>query len=245
VDPFISAERKVSKIKGTGIQYLPGHVEPLTDLIIKEYLPSDEGLILDLGGGGLRFAIPVASQNRKITVVDSDKTGTDIDLIYSKLKKNKKVHLPDINLLRQNIKIENEDIFSFLENSIAKYSLIAAFRLIHFFNEKETDRFFRLVSFRIKKTGTLVLSGFSIFEEDDSTYNEIYCNSEPVSGNEYYRKFFNNISALKIQQEQNLSQYFQMFSEDYINGITRKYNFKMIVGGLPSTRVVRGYIFTI
>jgi hypothetical protein len=244
MDTFISAERKVSKIKGTGIQYLPGHVEPLADLIIKEYLPSDAGLILDLGGGGLRFAIPVALQNRKITVVDTDSSGTDLDLIYNKLKKNKKVNLPDINLLRLNINIENEDIFGFLENSKAKYSLITAFRLIHFFNEKETDRFFRLVSFRIKKTGTLVISGFSRFEEDDSTYNEIYCNSEPVSGNYYYRKFLNNISALKIRQEQNLSLYFQIFSEEYLNEIIKKHNFKMIVGGLPSTRIVRGYIFT-
>ena len=143
---FISKERKIAGIKGLGIQYIPGHVEPFIDLIIKDHMPDKGGIILDLGGGGLRFAIPVALTNRKITVVDLDPSGLDIDIIYSKVLANDKEQIPDAEILKKNISVEIISVFDYLKSSKQTYSLITSFRLIHFLSEIEVEFFFTLIS---------------------------------------------------------------------------------------------------
>ena len=242
-DLFISKERKVSAINGTGVQYIPGHFEPLVDLIIDKYLPKNRGGILDLGGGGLRFAIPVASLNKKITVVDLDRSSLNIELIFSRMRINGLTDYSDLGVLKNNILPVVDDVFHFLETAKTSFSLITAFRLIHFFNEKETDSFFRLVSRRLKKGGIIVISAFTQYDNDNATCNEIFINSEPVSENLFYRKFSGNCITEKIRGEQNLSPLVHLFSEDYLKSYLKKYNLKMVSGSLPSTRIVRGYIF--
>ena len=74
---FIAKHRRFSQQPGCGVQYIPGHIEPFVDLVLKEFLPP-EGDLLDLGGGGLRFALPVALGGRAITVVDLDGGGLDV-----------------------------------------------------------------------------------------------------------------------------------------------------------------------
>ncbi len=180
---FISRERKLSGIKDTGIQYIPGHLETFVDLIIEKYLPNPEGPVLDLGGGGLRFAIPMASLDKKITVVDLDESSVNIDFIFSRMIENGFSKHIDINILKKNILPIVDDIFQFLEKTRIRYYLITAFRLIHFFNENEVDRFFGVISKRLKKECLLVISAFSKFSERDSEYNEIFTNSEPIDGN--------------------------------------------------------------
>jgi SAM-dependent methyltransferase len=241
---FISAERKLSIIKNTGIQYIPGHIEPLVDLIIDKYLPGDNGDLLDLGGGGLRFAIPVASLNRKIIVVDLDKTALDIDLIFSKMKENGFADFFDLNLLKKNILTVVDDVFNFIETTKVSYSLITLFRVIHFFNENEVDHLFNLLSKRLRKDGKLVVSAFSQYNDDNTTQNEIFSNSKPFLRNVFYRKFIENNNTEKIQKEQNLGPLVHLFSEDYLKVYGEKHHLKLITGNLPSTRIVRGYIFT-
>ena len=243
-DLFISPERKISRIKNTGIQYIPGHTEPLVDLIINNYLPDDNGNILDLGGGGLRFAIPVASLHKKITVVDMDVSSVDIDLVFSRMKKNGLSDYNDISILEKKILIIVDDIFHFLSKTHKNYSLITALRLIHFFNEEETDHFFMLISKRLKKNGKLIISAFSKYNDDNLTNNEIFTYSKPFNRNIYYRKFNKNITTKKIQKEQNLGPLVHLFSDNYIKKYSMKYDLKLLKTNLPSTRIVRGYIFT-
>jgi cyclopropane fatty-acyl-phospholipid synthase-like methyltransferase len=242
-DLFISKERKPSKIAGTGIQYIPGHIEPFVDLVIKNYLPPEREEILDLGGGGFVFAIPVAALNRNITVVDMDPSGLDLKLIYQRIGENGHPIIPDYNFLREKIQIEIRNIFDYLRAAKSFYPLITAFRLIHFFDEQEVDLFFHLVSERLNYHGKLILSAFTKYIEDDKVYNEIYLNSEPVKNNDFYRRFSDSNVAADIQKVQNLGSCFHVFSEDYIKGIAEKANLKLIFANLPSTRIVRGYIF--
>ena len=241
---FISSERKLSKIKNTGIQYIPGHTEPLIDMIKDKFLPVDNENILDLGGGGLRFAIPVASLNKKIIVIDLDESAVDIDLIYSRMRKNRLPVFTDIHILKKNIIPVVDDVFHFLDTTEIRYSLITAFRLIHFLNEKGIDRFFRLVSDRLIEGGKFVVSAFIQYDGDNATNNEIYSNSEPYKGNVFYRKFYRNSLAEKIQTDQNLGPLVHLFSEKYLNEYGMKHNLRMIACNLPSTRIVRGFVFT-
>ena len=243
-DFFISPERKLSGTKNKGIQYIPGHTEPLVDLIVNEYLPDNNEPILDLGGGGLRFAIPVASLNKRITVVDLDESSVNIDQIFSRMRENELTDYNDLNILKKNIEIIVDDVFHFLETTDENYSLITAFRLIHFFNEKEIDKFFGFISDRLRNNGRIIVSGFVQNDSDNITKNEIFNNSRPVGDNLYYRLFNKSNLADKIQKEQNLSPMVHLFSEDYLMEYCNKYKLKLVASNLPSTRIVRGFIFT-
>jgi hypothetical protein len=240
---FIAKERKVTTVDGTGIQYIPGHIEPLVDMVIENNLPVS-GQILDLGGGGLRFAIPVAEKNKKITVVDLDSSGLDINIIYNKMIENNIEDLPDLELITQNIIIKVDNVFNFLKNTNTIFSLITSFRLIHFFSEKDVVELFKLISKKISDHSKLIISAITPFNEDNITYNDIYLNSKPVSKNIYYRKFMTNELANKIQTEQNLGDYIHLFTADYIESYANKFNFKLIESNLPSTKIVRGFIFS-
>jgi 2-polyprenyl-3-methyl-5-hydroxy-6-metoxy-1,4-benzoquinol methylase len=240
---FISNERKISNILGTGIQYIPGHIEPFVDLVINNYLPGEKSHILDLGGGGLRFAFPAALLNRKVTVVDLDPSGIDLEVISRKINEVGRFGFYDKNILKENIHVEICNCFDYLEKSRNSFLLITAFRLIHFFTEEEVIHFFQLVSQKLKKKGRLIVSAFSMFNSDDNSLNEIYLNSEPVRNNNLYRKFFKNESALAIKNGQNLGDYFHVFTYDYLKEIGERVNLKLEMGNLASTRVVRGYVF--
>lgn len=241
---FISRERRLSGIKNTGVQYIPGHTEPLIDLIIDQYLPKDGGKILDLGGGGLRFAIPVASLNYKVTVVDLDPTGLDLNLIYSRMEENGCLEFPNFRLISKNIKLCVDDVFNFLDVSKVNYSLITAFRLLHFFNINEVDTFFKLLEKRIMNDGKIVISTLSPFEENNETYNEVFENTLSIKDNIFYRKFNRSSGAKKLRKEQNLGHSIHLFTENYLKSIAERNGFKMITGNLPSTRIARGYVLT-
>jgi hypothetical protein len=239
---FISKERKVSAVPGTGVQYIPGHVEPLVDLIVNDFLPFSGG-ILDLGGGGMRFAIPVALADKKITIVDLDRTGLDIDLIHEKMKGNNMEEVPDIFLLKKNIIIINEDIFNFLFYTTYTYALITAFRIIHFFSESEIKKFFNLVSSKIAPGGKIVISALTQYDEDNKKFNEVYVNSRPVSPeNKYYREFTDSDAANRIQQEQNLSKRIHLVSCEYLEKLLEPTMLKIAYYDIPSTKIVKGYI---
>jgi hypothetical protein len=229
---FISKERKVSTLSGTGIQYITGHVEPLIDLVINNYLP-ESGNILDLAGGGLRFGIPVAMSKRKITVVDLDPSGVNIPVIFSKLKKNKYSDLPDLKTLKKYIKVKIDDVIHYLNNSNEKYSLITSFRLIHFFKEDNVSEFFRLISNQLSDDGLLIISAITPFIEDNKTPNELFINSSPVFNNIYYRKFIDSSLSRKIRNEQNLGEFIHFFTKDYLASYLNRYDLEIIKSELP------------
>lgn len=87
---YISSERRISCVKGTGVQYIPGHEETFVDYILESFLPN-MGEILDLAGGGLRFAIPVALKGRRIIVVDKDEGSLNIEGIVARVLANSRI----------------------------------------------------------------------------------------------------------------------------------------------------------
>jgi len=103
-DLFISNERKTSKVKGTGIQYIPGYIDPFVDFVIEKWLPVEKNSILDLGGGGFRFAISAAILNKNIIVVDLDPSGLDLELIYRRVNENGQIEIPVYDFLKEKIR---------------------------------------------------------------------------------------------------------------------------------------------
>lgn len=239
---FVSKERKISSKKGTGTQYLPGHDEPFVDFIIEKYLP-DSGNILDLGGGGLRFAIPVALRGKEVTVVDMDPDALDIATIVGRVNSIGKLHI-DLNTIRSLIKVENQNIFHYLKETNNQYSFISGFRVIHFNSSQMIAKLFSLVHSKLDKNGLFVVSANTIYNlPNTDEFNEIFLNSTELdSENSLYRKFNNTVEAESLREKQNLPQCVHFVDNQFVCSLAQAHGFEVIESDLQSTRVVRGYV---
>jgi 2-polyprenyl-3-methyl-5-hydroxy-6-metoxy-1,4-benzoquinol methylase len=239
---YISPERKKSMIKGSGIQYIPGHEEKFVDFIVRNYLP-DTGNILDIGGGGFRFAIPVAIKGKSITVVDLDKDSLDLEDIVNRVNKNGKM-LVELKMVQRLIQIKLQNFFDFLEKTKNYYSLITAFRVVHFCSPELISRFFILVYDKLDQNGIFAFSGITPYNfSNNQEFNEIYLNSTPIEAkNILFRKFESTPEANNIIKQQNLPSYIHLVDSQYIYSQARRYGFEVIESDLQSTRIVGGYV---
>lgn len=241
---FISKHRRLTSTSGHGVQYLPGHVEPFVDLIIDEYLP-DEGQILDLGGGGLRFALPVAASGRSITVVDLDPTGVDLEMVIERVNANEGSTLVAERLASW-IDPQVGDGLDFLTTTTQGFALITAFRLIHLFSPRHIEAFFRLAHQALDPDGYLAVSGMTAFNlplSDEPVCNEIYESSEPVNtGQPLYRRFSQDPSALEVRRAHNLAAETHLLDSEFVAGQARDSGFEVVVDAYKSTRIVAGFV---
>jgi SAM-dependent methyltransferase len=239
---YIAKERKKSSIKNTGIQYIPGHDDNFVDLVCQKYLPENER-ILELGGGGLRFAVPAALRGKDITVVDIDKEALNIPQIVKIVNENAKISVNADSIISR-INVVNEDIFYFLENTRKKYGLIVCFRVIHFFSPEQIERFFSLIENRITGSGILAISAMikNNFSREGEP-NEFFLNSSPVCGeNILYRRFEDTLEAESLRQNQNLPKNIHFIDEHFVNCKAEKFKYEIVVSNFLSTRIVNGYV---
>jgi hypothetical protein len=239
---YISPERKVSTVPGTGVQYIPWHNEPFVDFVVDNFLPPTGG-IADLGGGGLRFAMPVALKKRSVTVVDLDEAGLDIENIVKRSNEFGKLHI-ELSEIIPYITIKNDNIFSFLEKDNETYQLITAFRLMHFFSPTEIDTFFSMVSTKLSPNGTFAFSGVTSYNTTDKeTPNDIFINSTACDqDNPLYRKFNESPEAVAIRNSQNLAEYIHLIDKKFIDHLADKYHYIVAAADVPSTKIVAGYV---
>ncbi|MEJ2086675.1 MAG: class I SAM-dependent methyltransferase, partial [Acidobacteriota bacterium] len=186
---FVSPQRRLATHSGHGVQDLPGHVEPFVDLIVAEYLP-ERGRILDLGGAGFRFALPVALLGRSLMVVDPDPRGVDLDSIVTRVNANDGSLLVSRDLAEL-IDIRIADGLDFLVEQSARFSLITSFRVAHLFSPDQISRFFRLTAGALEPAGYLAVSGMTAHNlptDDEMEHNEVFENSAPIEiGQPLYR----------------------------------------------------------
>ncbi len=239
---YITEERRCSAIEGVGIQYIPGHDEKFIDYIVERYLP-EAGNIVDLGGGGFRFAIPVSLTGRNVTIVDIDSDGLDLPSIVERINQNGKMFI-DLKRIQNLIKINVQDIFQFLKMTPENYDLISAFRVLHFLSPIQMDEIFSLMTQKLNPEGVLAISSITLFDRSKSNdYNEFFMNSSVVDqGNFLYRKFYDNTEASRIRQKQNLPQYLHFIDNQFIGSMSSKYGLEVVESDVPSTRVVNGYV---
>jgi hypothetical protein len=237
---FISEERIFSNIIGTGVQYIPGHIDKFVDLIAEMYIPED-GEVLEVGGGGLRFALPVA-ERRPITVVDLDKASLNIEEILRKVSQNNKASI-STDLARSRITTVISGAHEYLSASRKSYVLIATFRFLHFFPTKELDSLFSLIRRRLERRGLFAFSGISFYELPFKIiFNLLYLNSIPVSGDRYLRNILDTEEGMKIRREQNLGKLIHFFDIDLVRQLAEKHHFEIVLAGFPSTKIVEGYV---
>jgi SAM-dependent methyltransferase len=241
---LISDERAFTSVQGTGVQYLPGHIEDFVDLIIKKYIPQG-GNILELGGGGLRFAIP-ACEKAIVKVVDLDPAGLEICNVMEKVKSNGKWTY-DENSTISHLSTEVSDALVFLRTTNEKYDLIVAFRLLHFLTPEQIDEFFLHTKRCLKPSGIFVFSGFSFYELPlQRRHNTLFENSAPAENakNIYFRKFQMGEEITKLRAQQNIGYFAHFFDNNHVAFLARKHNFRVLLSGFPSTGIVEGYILS-
>jgi SAM-dependent methyltransferase len=239
---YITKERKRSSLKGAGIQYIPGHDDPFIDFIVERYLP-ETGTLVDLGGGGLRFAIPVSLTGKKISVVDMDPDALDLDGIVKKINANGKL-LIDYEKIKNLIRIEVQDILPFLRMTPETYDLISAFRVLHFLSPDKVDELFSLISRKLNPGGLLAISAITPFDRSKATdCNEFYLNSSAVDpARILYRKFYDSSEANRIREEQNLSPFLHFIDGPFVSSTAERCGFEVLERDVRSTRVVSGYV---
>jgi SAM-dependent methyltransferase len=225
------------------VQYLPGHVEPFVDLVIGEYLPDDGG-ILDLGGGGLRFALPVALKGRPVTVVDVDPTGLDVEMVVQRVNENEGAEI-DPDAIVPLLELVEADVLDFLRTNTKEFALITAFRVAHFMSPLQVRELFTLVHRNLRADGTFVFSAMTPHDllEGGDRLNEVFLNSEPVSAETpLYRRFSVNREAAALRSEQNIGELVHLVDAKFVSDVSRGSGFEVVVSAHRSTRIVAGYV---
>ena len=91
--------------------------------------------------------------------------------------------------------------------------------------------------------GIFAFSGFSKFELPRcEVANSLFSNSTPVNGNRYYRQYKENKIINDIRAAQNIGKYSHFFDIEYVQKLSKKYHFEILLGGYPSTKIVEGYV---
>ncbi len=236
---FVAPERKTSTVKGTGVQYIPGHVDPFVDHVLSAYLNVSDRM-LDLGGGGLRFAIPAAIAGKSLTVIDLDSSAMNVDLIVDRVNKVGKLNL-DSQAIKPLITTIECDVISYLKKA-AIYDLITSFRFVHFLDLNQLTQFFKYTSRCLELGGRLAISGLALSKDSESK-NAIYELTEPVYEDDLmYRKWNEGDQARRVQKEQNLGPFVHFLNEDYVNRLAGNFGYQLIECDIYSTNVVRGYV---
>jgi hypothetical protein len=242
----VSKQRKISNLKETGIQYLPGHEERFMDKTIDLLGDMNKSLnILELGGGGLRFALSAIGLNNveHITIVEPD---------YYSLDYRKIIKLTDLPEHRSG-KSESKCTFfigtvqSFLSSMKPRinYDVIASFRMFHFFDPGSLDNIMLKLRDILCADGLLVFSGISSGDYNNpGEKNLLFNNSSPIKGQEHYRTVnVKNEEVLKTVAEQNLPRKLLFLDEVYVRSLMERCGFEKVLGPCKATRIVDGYIF--
>jgi spermidine synthase len=219
-------------------------VEPFVDLIIEEYLP-DEGEILDLGGGGLRFALPVAAAGRSITVVDLDPTVADLAMVVDRVNANEGSSLV-AEQLASLIERQVGDGLDFLTATTRSFALITAFRVIHLFSPRQIEEFFRLTYEALEPDGNLVVSGMTAFNlpvTEEQVFNEVFESSEPINeAQRLYRRFSKDQRASEVRKAHNLAVETHLLDSEFVAEQAHNFGFDVVVDAYQSTRIVAGFV---
>lgn len=241
---FISKHRRLTSRPGHGVQYLPGHVEPFVDLIIDRYLPA-AGEILDLGGGGLRFALPVAATGRSITVVDLDPTVVDLAMVVDRVNSNEGSGLV-ADELASLIERQVGDGLDFLATTTRSFALITAFRVIHLFSPRQIEGLFRLAHEALEPDGYLAVSGMTAFNlplAEKRAFNEVFESTEPVSDDQWlYRRFSEDPRAFEVRKAHNLAAKTHLLDSEFVAGQAHDSGLEVVVDAYKSTRIVAGFV---
>lgn len=240
-------QRKRSNMKGTGIQYLPGHTDEFVDFcanIIRES-KNDKMRILEIGGGGLRFVASIleCDKIKRIYIVDPDYYALDHRKIFDLAKLDSNYS----RLFKRKCSLFICNITEFLQliSTRMRFDYIISFRVFHFFSLRNFESIATKISNLLRNDGELFISGLSWRDNNlENEENILYANSVPIGGNKNYRKLDVTLpDVVEEKKRQNLRNRMLFFDCDFLDSIFKKNNLRRVGNEYVSSRVVNGYIY--
>ncbi len=243
---LISENKRLTKVKGTGVQFLPGYPEKFLDRVRSFIRNVDKKInILEIGGGGLIYLLSLIDESNigKYIVIEPDITSTN----YYDIIKHYNLNEDLIRCSENKSVIINTSAETFFRDFTLNLNIdvILCFRVAHFFTPYQFNEFITACHRTLKKGGFLIISaiGKTDYEERfGSSTNEFYINSDPIDGAIYYRSFSNNETGRKIIEDQNLKTNMLFFEKEYVENIFNRTGFKIAEGPIEATRIVDAYI---
>ena len=238
-------QRKIANGGGFGIQYLPGHVEPYMDHCLSLLAAAGAANILELGGGGLRFALPameLAALGR-LTVVDPDAVALSVARVAAE------VAVPAAWLDRAATVLEPwigsaQDFFWDLPAG-QSFDAVAAFRVFHFMTEAEFAATAAQVARCLVPGGLFLLSGLGRADHDcaDGADNDFFRASQPQP-TPWYRRIDDRDPAVARQlAAQNLGDHMLFMTPDWMDPLLSGLGFSRVEPPMAATRIVSGHVF--
>ncbi len=235
---FITKERALSDHKGGGVQYLPGHVEPFIDHVLEDFLSKGRfKSALDLGGGGLRFALPASKYLSRITVVDMDPDSMDVNRIIARMKE---VGNDAEGFHKEVIEPVAGSILDYVEKDELDFDMVLLSRVIHFLPPDDLERLVKSLG-KLPADSHVFVSAIVKTDKQTGRPNEFYRNTAPKVGDNF-RRFADSDEAIDLRKSQNLPNCLHIFTKDYLQRLFGT-QFSLVAEPIWATRTVQGFAF--
>ena len=245
---LISKNKRLAKVQGTGVQFLPGYPDRFLQKVRSFINNIDKDInIVEIGGGGLIYFLSLINEINiaRYLVVEPDITSTD----YCQIINHYNLGETTKRYVEQKGIILNTSAESFFCDFTLNFTVdvLLCFRVVHFFSPEQFSKFMAQCHRLLNNGGHLIITAIGKTDYSNrfgSSINELYQNSEPIAGQIYYRRFSNNETGRTIMEDQNLKPNMLYFEQDYVKSIFSRTGFEILEGPLEATRIVDGYILT-
>lgn len=245
---LISENKRLTKVLGTGVQFLPGYPDRFLRKVRSFINNIDKDInVVEIGGGGLIYFLSLIKEINiaRYLVVEPDITSTDYCEIIDHYNLGEDIR----RYVEEKGIILNASVESFFCDFTLNFNVdvLLCFRVVHFFSPEQFSKFMARCHRLLNEGGYMIITAIGKTDYGNrfgSTINEMYQNSEPIDGQTYYRRFSNKQTGRTIMQDQNLKPDMLYFEQDYVKSVFSQTSFEIIEGPLEATRIVDGYILT-
>lgn len=245
---LISENKRLTKVRGTGVQFLPGYPDRFLQKVRSFINDIDKEInVVEIGGGGLIYFLSLIKEINiaRYLVVEPDITSTDYHQIINHYNLGEDIKRG----VEQKGIILNASAKSFFSDIALNFNVdvLLCLRVVHFFSPEQFSEFMAQCHRLLNEGGYLIITAIGKTDYGNrfgSPVNELYQNSEPIDGQTYYRRFSNNQTGWTIMEDQNLKPDMLYFEHDYVKSVFSQTGFEILEGPLEATRIVDGYLLT-
>lgn len=245
---LISENKRLTKVRGTGVQFLPGYPDRFLQKVRSFINNLDKEInIVEIGGGGLIYFLSLIKETNiaRYLVVEPDITSTNYCEIINhyNLGENMKRYVEQKGII---LNAPAESFFSDLTVNF-NVDVLLCFRVVHFFSPEQFSEFMTRCHRLLNEGGCMIITAIGKTDYGNrfgASINELYQNSEPIDGQTYHRRFSDDLTGRTIMEDQNLKPDMLYFEEDYVKSVFSQTGFEILEGPLEAARIVDGYILT-
>jgi SAM-dependent methyltransferase len=242
---LVSPNKRLTRVPGRGVQFLPGYPEPFSDTVALLLRGLRRPLsVIEVGGGGLSLVFRLAAlpNVERVVCCDPDVSALDYHAI------GEHFGLPErlVSAVRRKCTVVGcggEDLLALIRPDL-RVDVVCAMRVLHFFTPARFEAFLAAARIRLRPDGRLILSGFGRMDHDDPARpTEFWAHSRPIGRRSYHRRLdVRSATARRLIAEQNLQRDLLFFEEPYLRDVAARTGFRVVRGPERATRVIDGWV---